>query len=348
MKDDFSDGFIELDKDDEDSPFAVPLTVDEWRTRDLPPPDRLIGEWFTTTSRVYMSADTGLGKTSLSMALGVHSGAGLDFLRWRVHRQARILYIDGEMSRRLFRRRINEAVARLGVPTKTRFLSKEDFPEDFPPLNTQAGLAFLLQLIEYIGGVDGIMFDNVMALLVGDQKEELTWNAVLPLVSELTKRSIGQLWIDHTGHDATRGYGSKTKQWRMDTVIHLTAIAHADTDISFELKFHKARERTPETRADFEDVIISLVDNQWLEEGGRRQPGKPSAQEASVLRVFDELLCGSNVVNHKGRRAVHTDPWTEECLRQGVVPSAHVFRTCRSRLVHKNLIQCDGELVWKP
>jgi AAA domain len=187
MKDDNNPGFHEMDKDDEASPFDVPLTVDEWKARELPPPDRLLGEWLTTTSRVYMSADTGLGKTSLGMAIAAHLGAGLDFLRWRCHRRAQVLYIGGEMSRRLFKRRIDEAVTRLGAPSPgARFLSKEDI-EIFPPLNTPAGLAFLTQIIDSSGGIDLIIFDNIMAPLVGDQKDELSWNAILPLLSALTK-----------------------------------------------------------------------------------------------------------------------------------------------------------------
>lgn len=67
-----------------------------------------------------------------------------------------------------------------------------------------------------------------------------------------------------------------------------------------------------------------------------------------MLRVFDELLCSSNVVTHKGRRAVHSDPWAEECIRRGLVPNAHTFRTCRSQLAQKYLIECDGDLAWKP
>jgi hypothetical protein len=346
MKDDFSDGFHEMD--DDAPPFAVPLTVDEWLDRDLPAPDRILGEWLTTTSRVYMSADTGLGKTSLSLAIAVHCGAGLDFLHWHCHRQARVLFIDGEMSRRLLKRRIREAATRLGVkPLGALFLSREDI-ENFPPLNSPTGLAFLLQFLASIGSADLIIFDNVMALLEGDQKDEVSWNAVLPLVSELTKRGIGQIWIDHTGHDATRGYGSKTKQWRMDTVIHLTAVERADTDISFALEFRKARERTPETRADFEDVTISLIDDQWAAEGGKHPKGKPSSQELSVLGVFDELVCSSNLVTQRGRRAVHSEVWKDESLRRGLLTGEAAFRSCRSRLAQKYLIECDGELAWKP
>jgi hypothetical protein len=204
-----------------------------------------------------------------------------------------------------------------------------------------------MQFLASIGGVDLIIFDNIMALLVGDQKDELSWNAILPLVSELTKHSIGQIWIDHTGHDASRGYGSKTKQWRMDTVIHLTAVERSDTDISFQLEFRKARERTPETRADFEDITVSLIDDQWTGDGNRRQPGKPSSQELGVLRVFDDLLCDSKLV-HRGHRAVHNDPWKDECLRRALLTGDAAFRSCRSRLAQKYLVECDGELAWKP
>ena len=323
-----------------DNPVLVPL--EEWLSRDLPLPDRILGEWLTTTSRVYISADTGLGKTSLTLAIAVHCGAGLEFLRWRCHRRARVLFIDGEMSRRLLKRRIHEAVTRLGVrPEGALFLSREDI-EGFP-----AGILWLLQFVADLGGIDLIIFDNVMALLEGDQKDEVSWNAVLPLVSELTKRNIGQVWIDHTGHDATRGYGSKTKQWRMDTVIHLTAVERADTDISFTLEFRKARERTPETGADFESITVSLIEDQWLEDGAGRRQGKPSRQELSVLEVLNELIGGSNVVTHKGHRAVNSEIWKEECLRRGLLPNHHAFRACRSHLVQKNLIECDGELAWK-
>jgi hypothetical protein len=127
-----------------------------------------------------------------------------------------------------------------------------------------------------------------MALTVGDQKDEDSWSKVLPLVSSLTKRRVGQLWIHHTGHDASRSYGSKTKEWRMDTTIHLTAIERSDTDVSFQLEFRKARERTPETRADFADVNIALVDDKWWSSGAilreRKNPltPKPACSEYST------------------------------------------------------------------
>ena len=228
-----------------------PLTADQWRMRVLPPLDLLMGHWFHTASRGLMTADTGLGKTTLGMGITAHSGAGANFLHWCCSRPARVLYIDGEMSQHRFQELIGDTMRRLGRPSPgALFLSKADLP-DMPPLNTPAGLPFLVQLIEKIekesGHLDGIVADNVMALCVGDQKDEISWNGLLPLIAELTTRNIGQLWIDHTGHDTTRGYGSKTKTWRMDTVIHLDAVERAGIDVSFRLELQKsarARRRT--------------------------------------------------------------------------------------------------------
>ena len=328
--------------------LIIPLAASEWLNRELPPLDPLIGAWMTTTSRILLSADTGLGKTNICMALAAHASAGVDFLHWRAYRPARVLYVDGEMSRRLLKDRIEDLSRRLGfTPEGLHFLSREDV-ENLEPLNTPAGMLFLNTVLGQLSGIEFIFFDNCMALTSGKQAEEDSWTKTLPLVSSLTKRHIGQLWINHTGHNTDRSYGTKTRDWRMDTTIHLNAVERADTDISFNWEFRKARERTPQNRADFVDVAIALVDDQWVGSGGAvRRRGKPSDQEASLLRVLDELIKGSTTVRHRGCTAVHSDRWRDACLQRGLVPNAHTFRTCRSRLAQKNLIECDGELAWK-
>ncbi len=99
-----------------------------------------------------------------------------------------------------------------------------------------------------------------------------TWRETLPWIRSLTKRGIGQMWVHHTGHDATRSYGTKTREWQMDTVIHMEKVERLDTDVSFKITFRKARERTPETRSDFEDVNIALVKDAWVHERPWRKP----------------------------------------------------------------------------
>jgi hypothetical protein len=96
----------------------IPLTVEEWLARVLPDLDRIMGEWFFTTSRTLLIGPTGVGKTNFSRAIAGRSAIGRNFLHWRAYRPSRILYIDGEMSARLFKQRLADLVRRLGeIPT---------------------------------------------------------------------------------------------------------------------------------------------------------------------------------------------------------------------------------------
>jgi hypothetical protein len=218
--------------------------------------------------------------------------------------------------------------------------------KNFPPLNTPEGMAYLNALLDRIGGADFIVFDNVMALIQGDQKDELGWTQVLPLINALTERRIGQLWIHHTGHDASRGYGTKTREWRMDTVIHLTAVERADSDICFQLEFRKARERTPENRADYQDVTIALANDEWASEIGISRD-KPKGKELGVLEAFDNLKKDGKAVLREGQWAIKADDWQRECDRCGITNTKNEFRTYKSRLVTKRIIRCDGDWSWR-
>ena len=66
--------------------------------------------WLSTTSRAVLTAPTGLGKTNFAMALAFAIADGAAFLPWRGSgRAARVLYIDGEMSKRLLKARLADA-----------------------------------------------------------------------------------------------------------------------------------------------------------------------------------------------------------------------------------------------
>ena len=93
-----------------------------------------------------------------------------------------------------------------------------------------------------------------MSLVAGEMKEEEPWRQTIPFQHSLTKRKIGQVWLHHTGHDENKSYGTKTREWQLDLVMHMTEVKRPDTDVSFTLTFPKARERTPENRRDLEEV----------------------------------------------------------------------------------------------
>jgi AAA domain len=233
------------------------LSLSSWLNRELPPLDPPLGELATTTSRIMLVGPTGLGKTSISMALGIAIADGRDFLHWRGGgRPRRVIYVDGEMSRRLFKARIRDAVRRHGSQPVTFFaFSREDF-EDMPPLGTPEGQKYMDLVTEAIGGADILFLDNIQALTIGDLREPESWRKVIPWTRDLTRRRIGQIWEHHTGLAEDHGYGDKSREWQLDTVALMETIERPEADIAFSLKFTKARERTPDNRADFEAAVI--------------------------------------------------------------------------------------------
>ena len=49
----------------------------------------------------------------------------------------------------------------------------------------------------------------------------------------------------------------------MNTVIGLEKVESPETDVSFQLTFHKARERKPSTRDDFAVTRVTLINDVW-------------------------------------------------------------------------------------
>jgi hypothetical protein len=291
--------------------------------------------------------------------LGMSIALGCDFLHWRAGRSARVLYIDGEMSVGLFKKRIEDAVRRAGAMPEGFFgFCRADFPE-MPPLNTEAGQRFIDALIARLGGVDFVIFDNIQALLLGDMKEEEPWQETLPWIRDLTNRRIGQIWVHHTGHDESRSYGTKTREWQLDAVAVFERDKEAMADIAFTLKFPKGRQRTPENRADFATVKITLEGDKWSVETEEPIADKQAARIPSPLgRKFHSALldalavCGKPNSKTAGRPAVTKAAWEAESIRLGLLdidePDSKRALTSKYRreLIATEWIACNGDFVW--
>lgn len=337
------------------APSSLCLSLIDWYKRDLPDPDCILGEALTTTSRWLLAADTGLGKTLLAIALGMRCAMGLDFLLWPGARPARVLYIDGEMSRRLLRRRLIDEANRLKTwPVNFFALSKEDIPQ-MQPLNTSVGQKAIESVIrEHCGGnIDLIIFDNIMALISGNHAEEDGWAKTMPWIRDLTRRAIGQLWVHHTGHDSSRQYGTKTREWEMDTYIQLMKEENDYTDVSFTLTFRKARERMPSNRDQFADTKVSLIHDEWTWEGTKRREKLSPLGQKFFDALMGATIVNGNVVLSDDCPFTSLEKWQKKCLDNGLIdpqskPAAAraLFSKYKMELITKNWIKCDATSVW--
>jgi hypothetical protein len=311
--------------------------------RDIELPDTLLGDLFSTTSRILFSADTGLGKTMLGMAWAFALGLGLDFLHWRSIRKARVLYIDGEMPRDLMQERIELACEWFDVdPPKNglKFLSREDY-EDMEPFDTEDGQKWLDRFIEREGPFDFVVFDNIMSLCSAIMKEEDSWQALKPYALSLTKRHIGQLWLHHTGHDKSRAYGTKTREWQMDTVMVGEVV---DQDhVSFNLNFTKARRRKPSNAGDFRNEHIELRDGKWIHRSPEKTAtGRPNKSDEIALKALRNAIADADgPANEKA--------WKEYAFKFNISESKEkdarrmAFNRSRDNLIAQGKVIKEGE-----
>jgi len=339
----------------------VSISARAWIGRTIEPVEWLLGP-FATTTRAMVSAPSGAGKTNFSLALAAHMAAGQDFLHWKSHRPARVLYIDGEMPRELIQQRIQDTERRLGCPVDGLYiLALDDHPE-MPPLNTPEGQAFVDQWIDAIRP-DFIVFDNVMSLLSGEMADETGWLPVKPWIAALTNRRIGQLWVHHCGNDTSRPFGTSTRTWNFDASILLTP-RKGDEDVAFTLEFQKARRRTPVTRGDYIAVTVTLANDQWTvlaaaapvrDKPVRGKPPSPTAQ-----RYHDALLNAIVDATGNDRRigpghipATTIEAWKRDAVRIGLIDKDEPtnrqrakFSKYRTELVSAGWVGADGETVW--
>ncbi len=334
-------------------PADLCLTLDQWDARKLPKRDFLLGSIFTTTTRAMLSSRTGLGKTHLGFAFGFAMSGAISFCHWKGHRKARVLIVDGEMAVELVKERLADVEKRTGCrPAKVYVLCKED-AGNMPPLDTLEGQRWLDDLIESLGGIDFLILDSVMALTTGDLKEEESWRPVIPWMLSLTKRRIGVLWIHHTGHDATRSYGTSTREWQLDVVMIAEKVDDPDADIALKLTFTKARQRRPETREDFETVVLRLKDDAWTSENAAPDRNRKQGDYALDLlrRAIEEA--GDKVPGEAANvRGVTLKLWRRYCNTHNLSVADNddsrerAFRRSVQKLRDAGRIRTKVEKVW--
>jgi hypothetical protein len=354
------------------------LDVNAWAGLDIPPEPRLCGGLITPTTRLFLVGSTGIGKTLFGYGMVGGMADGKGFLYWNCDRPSRWLIIDGEMPSPLIKRRSADLIRRRGGLIKPHQIAiysadrAEEWVQMFPglgaiaPLNTPEGQEFVQKLVAIVKP-DGVMVDNVMSLIVGDQKEEIPWSETWPLVFSLTKQKIAQVWLDHAGHNGVRQYGSSTKAWRMDAVGVLTATngderAPGETSftLSFEPPYGKARRRTPENWTDFATHTITLRDDEWTwtDASPAEKKAKSGLVQAkpSDRKFHDALLDALAVAGDAG--GTTEQAWISECERKGLLQRFEAeddhkdrsakrapFRTAKSNLIALDCIAQDGTRV---
>lgn len=235
------------------------------------------------------------------------------------------------------------------------------------PLNTDDGQAWLLHLIALVQP-DVVVLDNVMSLIAGVMKEEEPWQQTLPLVLGITALGKAQIWLDHTGHNTDRQYGTATKAWFFDVVgvmLRPDGKQARERETCFDLSFDpptgKARNRDPDRWSDFASHRVRLSDDGWTSEPieqTKRGKSTGKIKVSPLIKIFHEALIDALAVASTKLGETTTRAWEGECVRRGLLDlfteaddyrlrsaKRSKFRKAKSELLAAKMIAIDGERV---
>jgi hypothetical protein len=364
---------------DPDADLLAALAVQAWCDLPLPPLRRLLGDVVTEVARVFLVGATGIGKTLFAYAIAASLAAGQRFLHWSCDGPVRVLVIDGEMSARMIKKRaqlilLHQAHVPQGNLLIYSLQRADEFASRFPqlgqpsPLNTDEGRDWLLRMIALVQP-DVVILDNVMSLIAGVMKEEEPWAQTLPLVLGITALGKAQIWLDHTGWNSDRQYGTSTKGWFFDAIGVLlrptqdVTVGERETcfDLSFEPPSGKARNRDPDRWTDFAPHRIRLNDDGWsaeLIERDTRAKGKSKGKVEPAVQLFHTALIDALAIASTGPGETSMTVWEGECLRHHLIEpfvaeddhkdrsnKRAKFRKAKSDLMATGMIAIDGDRV---
>jgi hypothetical protein len=273
------------------------LLISAWLERELPPREFLLGNVFCTTSRWLIFGDTGIGKTLFAMDMAGAMASANNFLGWEGgKRPVRVMYLDGEMPAETFKERMKLVAFLYGKDivlygyNRDLLMSLQPNGSPMPPLDTEEGEKWLWREINAVKP-DVTIFDSIMCLLSGTMGEEESSASVKLLIRKITSRRIAQIWLHHTGHDTSKGFGTKTREWEMEAVVSLTKTEGT----AILMEFKKARLRTPQSADQFKPRTIERNENGWDATGDEASKTKTAGKseieiiKAALLDAYDQL-----------------------------------------------------------
>ena len=199
---------------------TAPIDWAEFLGAQPEPPRWLAGKLLCHGEQVALVGDGKAGKSLLAQEWAWRAAAGKPFLGDVARPPLRVLYLDQENSPDELRERMHSYGA---TPQTLMNLTYLSFPP-FQPLNTAAGAAGLLRVVDH-HDPDLIFLDTISRMIDGIENDADTWLALYRhLIVPLKAAGRACVRLDHFGKDATRGSrGSSAKTQDVDHVWELTS-----------------------------------------------------------------------------------------------------------------------------
>jgi putative DNA primase/helicase len=211
---------------------------------DIPAREMLLSPILPERSLAMLYAPRGVGKSWLSLSIGLAVAGGASLLRWSAPRQRKVLYVDGEMPLVSLQERLKAISLGFsdGIPNDGFRILAADQIESGINLCSEEGQRSLEPLLH---NIDLLIIDNLSTLCTsGSESASEAWVPMQNWLLKLRRRGVAVLLVHHAGVNG-RQRGTSRREDALDTVIALRRPEDYSPDegARFEIHFEKLRNR---------------------------------------------------------------------------------------------------------
>jgi hypothetical protein len=218
---------------------------------EIPPRDKLLGDWLREGDLGFIYGERGIGKTWLVCAIATCVSADLDLDSWQAHGSFPVLYIDGEMPLDLTRDRLK------GLSLGNRHLSVLHHEVLFTTSELAINVAStnIQRVITELcttGGFKLLILDNLSCLASGMKENDADeWEKLLMWLLELRRRRIAVIIVHHSGRSGLMRGTTK----REDSAAWVIKVDQSSDD---------PEDATAKFTSDFEKKPRSITHAEWI------------------------------------------------------------------------------------
>ena len=226
----------------EQLPALQPIGFNDFFSIDLPARKMLLSPILPERGLAMLYAPRGIGKTMLSLSIGVAVASGGELLRWCAPERRRVLYVDGEMPVVSLQERLRAIAAGLNaeIPNDGFRVLAADHIDAGLSLGSEAGQLSLEPLLD---DVDLLILDNLSTLCTsGSESASDAWVPMQNWLLRLRRKGVAVLLVHHAGTNG-RQRGTSRREDALDTVIALRRPEDYSPEqgARFEVHFEKLR-----------------------------------------------------------------------------------------------------------
>jgi putative DNA primase/helicase len=270
-----------------------PIGFKDFLALDVPPREMLLSPILPERSLAMLYAPRGIGKTLLSLSIGLAISSGAPLLRWNAPRQGNVLYVDGEMPLVSLQERLRIISTGLGVgiPNDGFRILAADQTENGISLGSETGQHAIEPLLH---DVDLLILDNLSTLCTaGSESASEAWVPMQNWLLGLRRKGIAVLLVHHAGNNG-RQRGTSRREDALDTVIALRRPEDYSPEQGARFEVHLEKLRN---RVDTDGVIpfeASFLEGDWTLQDLRPPIFKQAVelfQEGYTVREVAAHLC---------------------------------------------------------